>query len=104
MLTFQGDVISHFILCLFNSFLDSATNSNIHPLCCISGISLYHSIVILLHNLSLCTECSIYISLLHFHLIPYQEPSLTKLVKEYDILSLYLFLIASIHHFFLSEI
>lgn len=81
---------SHPTLCLFIIFLDSATNPNIQPLCCISDISLYHSVVTLIPNLSLHTECYIYISLLQFHLLHYQEPSFIKLTVESSILSLYL--------------
>ena len=90
MLTFQRGETSHLILCLFISFLDSATNSNMQPLCCIRGVSLYHSVVILIHNLSLYAECYIYISLLHFHLLCYWEPSFIKLTEESGILSFYL--------------
>lgn len=81
---------SHLILCLFIMFLDPATNPNIQPLCCIGGISLYHSVVILIHNSSLHTECYIYISLLQFHLLHYREPPFIKLTVESGILSLYL--------------
>lgn len=90
-LTFQGGDTSYLILCLFNSFLDSDSNSKIQPLCCIAGISPYHSIVILIHNLSLYTECNTYISLLCSHLLPYWEPSFIKLAEESGIPSLYLY-------------
>lgn len=56
-----------------------------------AGISPWHSTVTLIHSLSLYTECSIYISLLHSHLLPYWEPTFIKHTEESGIPSLYLY-------------